>query len=229
VPEIRSYQPRDRDAVYDICVRTADAGGDARGRYSTDELMGDLFAGPYLHLEPSLAHVLDDGGRAVGYVLGTADTAAFAERYAAEWIPHLGDRYPAPPPPPRDHEQDMVALHHDPQRMVLPELRDYPAHLHIDLLPGYQGRGYGRGLIARFLAGCGAPGLHVAMVTANVRARGFYDRLGFEVLPVADPGPLTYLGVTLQGSPPRTDSSSRHASEAPSAMAPSMKSGSKNR
>jgi hypothetical protein len=32
------------------------------------------------------------------------------------------------------------------------------------------------------------------MVTTNTPARAFYDRLGFHVVPVPDPGPLTYLG-----------------------------------
>jgi hypothetical protein len=45
-PTIRRYEDRDHDAVYDICVRTADAGGDARGKYRSDDLMPDLFAGP---------------------------------------------------------------------------------------------------------------------------------------------------------------------------------------
>ena len=49
---IRRYEDGDHDAVYDICVRTADAGGDARGKYSSDDLMPDLFAGPYVFLEP---------------------------------------------------------------------------------------------------------------------------------------------------------------------------------
>jgi hypothetical protein len=31
---IRCYDDEDHDAVYDICVRTADAGGDARRRSS---------------------------------------------------------------------------------------------------------------------------------------------------------------------------------------------------
>ncbi|GAB3357101.1 GNAT family N-acetyltransferase [Micromonospora halotolerans] len=91
----------------------------------------------------------------------------------------------------------MIALHHHPERMLLPELAGYPAHLHIDLLPSHQGRGHGRRLLETFLAAAaraGAPALHVGMVTANVRARGFYDRLGFHVIPVPDPGPLTYLG-----------------------------------
>jgi ribosomal protein S18 acetylase RimI-like enzyme len=196
VPEIRPYRPADLPAVYDICVRTADAGEDARGRYSTDDLMGDLFAGPYVHLEPELAFVLDDGGTAVGYVVGTADTAAFVKRYRDEWIPLLGDKYRMPPPAPRTAEQDMVALHFLPERMIVPELADHPAHLHIDLLPPYQGRGHGRRLIDAFAGAARrrASAVHLGMLTANVRARGFYDRLGFEVLPVPDPGPLTYLG-----------------------------------
>jgi hypothetical protein len=37
------------------------------------------------------------------------------------------------------------------------------------------------------------------MVTANTSARAFYDGLGFHVIPVRDPGPLTYLGLTLSG------------------------------
>ena len=45
---IRPYRPSDHAAVYDVCVRTADVGGDARGKYHSDDLMPDLFAGPYL-------------------------------------------------------------------------------------------------------------------------------------------------------------------------------------
>ena len=197
MPEIRLYRASDRAALYDICVRTADAGGDARGQYSNDDLMGDLFAGPYAHLEPRLTFVLDDGERVVGYIVGTADTAAFVKRYTAEWIPLVGDKYPVPPPPPRTPEQDMVALHFWPERMLVPETAGYPAHLHIDLLPEVQGRGFGRKLMNAFLGGAaaaGATGAHLAMLTVNVKARGFYDRLGFHQLAVPDPGPLTYLG-----------------------------------
>jgi GNAT superfamily N-acetyltransferase len=196
-PAIRRYRPGDHAAVYDICVRTADAGGDARGQYHTDDLMPDLFAGPYLYLEPELAFVLDDGWRAVGYVIGTSDTAAFVEEYRQRWIPRLAGRYPRPPEPPRTRDERMIASHYWPERMLLPELNDYPAHLHIDLLPDYQGAGHGRRLIATFLAAAaaaGAPAVHVGMLTVNTRSRGFYDRLGFQPIPVPDPGPLTYLG-----------------------------------
>ena len=62
---IRPYRESDNAAVYDVCVRTAEAGGDARGKYRSDDLMPDLFAGPYVFLEPDFAFVLDDGQLAV--------------------------------------------------------------------------------------------------------------------------------------------------------------------
>jgi hypothetical protein len=34
VPPIRPARPDDRAAVYEICLRTGDAGGDARGRFA---------------------------------------------------------------------------------------------------------------------------------------------------------------------------------------------------
>jgi len=65
-PVIRRYRAADLGAVYDICVRTVDSGADAGGKYRSDDLMPDLFAGPYVFLEPDFAFVLDDGHRAAG-------------------------------------------------------------------------------------------------------------------------------------------------------------------
>ncbi|HEY0695785.1 MAG TPA: hypothetical protein VGD71_42950, partial [Kribbella sp.] len=53
------------------------------------------------------------------------------------------------------------------------------------------------------IAGVAAP--HVGMVTANRKARPFYDRLGFHVINVinvADAGPLTYLGLNINDQEP---------------------------
>jgi len=194
-PVIRRCRDSDRDAVYDVCVRTADAGGDARGRYRSDDLMGDLFAGPYLYLEPDCSFVLDDGQRAVGYVLGTPDTAAFVRACRERWVPRLASRYPAPPDPPVTPEDQMLALGRQPELMLWPGLAEYPAHLHIDLLPGFQGQGHGRRLMETFYAAAaaaGAGGVHVAVMAANVPAQGFYRRLGFTR--IGDIGDVIYLG-----------------------------------
>src|SRR5512140_1157776 len=105
---VRPYRPDDLDAVYDICVRTADSGADVRGRYRSDLLMGDLFAAPYVTADPGLAFVLDDGGRAVGYVVATGDTAAFVAWYRAVWIPATAGRCPPPADPPRTPDDEML-------------------------------------------------------------------------------------------------------------------------
>jgi ribosomal protein S18 acetylase RimI-like enzyme len=198
-PVIRRYRDPDHDAVYDICVRTADAGGDARGHYSTDDLMGDLFAGPYLCLEPDFAFVLDtrhDGEhRAVGYVVGTPDTAAYVRSCRERWIPQLAARYPVPPEPPLTPEDEMLALGYQPELMLWPGLAEYPAHLHIDLLPAFQGQGHGRQLMETFYAAAaaaGATGVYVAVMTSNLLAQGFYRRLGFTHL--EDLGDVVCLG-----------------------------------
>jgi ribosomal protein S18 acetylase RimI-like enzyme len=187
--QIRPYRPGDLADVYDVCVRTADGGGDARGQYSTDDLMPDIFAGPYVQLEPEHAFVLDDGTRVVGYVIATSDSARFARRYRDEWIPSLGKKYRRPPTPATTAEDRLLALHFDPDRMVAAEVAAYPAHLHIDLLPQSQGQGLGRRLIETLLdalAAEGVPGVHLVMASSNVKARAFYDRLGFTE--VAVPG-----------------------------------------
>ncbi len=202
---IRPYRDTDLRAVYDVCVRTADAGGDARGIYHSDDLMPDLFACPYVFLEPDFAFVLDDGERAVGYVLGTPDTAAFVRAYRERWIPHLDGRYPEPPEyrdppdPAPSRDDEMIALHYRPERLLWPGLDAYPAHLHIDLLPPFQGAGHGRALMETFYAAAaqaGAPGVHLTVLAANTRALGFYAHLGWRRLEPAQPGEsaVVYLG-----------------------------------
>jgi GNAT superfamily N-acetyltransferase len=192
-PIIRAYRPADLDAVYDICVRTGYAGQDARGRHSDDRLLGEVWAAPYVTLEPEIAHVLDDGsGRSIGYVIGTADTPRFARRYRDEWIPATKGRFGDDP-----RDRDLLAAHLDPERMLLPELADHPAHLHIDLLPEAQGRGFGRALMMAFLNGLRAAGVervHLGMEPHNSGARAFYHRMGFVRIPVTSMADVTYLG-----------------------------------
>jgi ribosomal protein S18 acetylase RimI-like enzyme len=193
---VRPYEPFDRTDVYDVCARTADGGGDARGQYSDDHLMPDIYAGPYLHLEPELAFVLDDGNRAVGYVLGTADTHRWAAEYRRRWLPIVAPRYPRADAPGTMQERLVDTLHH-PEQAVHEGLAGYPAHLHIDLLPAHQGNGHGRELVRVFLAALaarGVPAVHLGMASSNVQARAFYDRLGFHELSVAEPG-VTFLGI----------------------------------
>ena len=195
-PFIRPYRPSDRGDVSEICLRTAAGGGDATGVYSDDMLMPEVFALPYVEYAPDLAFVVDDGrdGRALGYVLGVADTPAFVEWWMREWAPAFRARHPAPGPPtgsdPGFTEAQLIEAGTNPDRMLIAEVDEYPAHLHIDLLPELQGRGVGRRLIDMLravLAERGVRAVHLGMDAANTNARAFYDRLGFHELPSSRP------------------------------------------
>jgi ribosomal protein S18 acetylase RimI-like enzyme len=198
-PVIRRYRPEDREALFEICMRTGDAGGDARGVYQDQELLPDLFAAPYVTLEPDLAFVVDDGDGAVGYVLGTSDTERYVRDLRAKWLPEATLRHPLPGGEPGTPDALMTEFLHHPESMIRPELADYPAHLHIDLLPGYQGRGFGRALLTTLFAAlnkAGAQQVHLVMSPANTGARAFYDRIGFHEITVPDAAMLTFLGRT---------------------------------
>jgi ribosomal protein S18 acetylase RimI-like enzyme len=184
---IRRYRDSDWAAVYDVCVETAHAGQGVRGRYSTDDLLPDTVAGPYLFLEPEHAYVLDNGERAVGYIIGTASTAGFVAAYQERWLPRLRARYqPSSGPPVTEEEHRLDVMFH-PERWLLPELAPHPAHLHINLLADYRGSGHGRELMNMFLASvaaAGAASCYLAVRQVNVNARRFYSKLGWRPIEV---------------------------------------------
>jgi ribosomal protein S18 acetylase RimI-like enzyme len=189
---IRPYRPGDLDALYRICLQTADNGQDATALYDDPRLPGHLYAAPYGLFEPSLAFVAEDAGGVGGYVVAALDSLAFAELLASQWWPGLRGRYPEPPaeiPPGRWTPQQHAAyrIHHPWGTSAV--ARQYPSHLHIDLLPRLQGGGHG-GRLIRTLTGAlraqGSAGLHLHAGLANQRAAGFYRHVGFAEYPAAE-------------------------------------------
>ncbi len=78
-----------------------------------------------------------------------------------------------------------------PERMLLPALAPHPAHLHIDLLPGYQRGGHGRAMVGMFLASVAAAGArscHLMVRPGNTGALLFYAKTGWQRLEIDSPG-----------------------------------------
>lgn len=191
MPHIRRYRETDRADVAEICLKTGDGGADATGMHGSDELLADIFALPYVDLEPETAFVVDTGERVSGYIVAVADTRAFIDRYRREWLPAFAEKYRSLKP------SDMLDVGLKPERMIIDELDEYPAHLHIDLLPDLQGQGMGRLLMRTLLAELrerGVPGVHLGVSPSNTNAQAFYQRLGFEPLP-SDAGAGSLLGI----------------------------------
>lgn len=190
---IRPFHPNDLDALYEICLRTGAAGRDATDLVDDPRLFGELFAAPYGVFEQEHAFVLDDCGRAVGYVLGALDTTGFEARCEADWWPALRERHPLRPDGARLDDLLIHLIHH---RSVPPAevLGPYPSHLHIDLLAGAQAGGWGRRMMATLLDSLradGSPGVHWGVSSGNTRAISFYRHLGHREVAV-DPSIHTF-------------------------------------
>lgn len=194
---IRPARPSDRDALYRICLETADSGADATHIYADPLLVGHIYAGPYLAHAPDFAFVLEAGGQACGYVIGAPDTRAFETALEREWWPALRAQYADPtaiPAAARTPDQRLAQLIHHPHTAPPSLLDAYPSHLHIDLLPRGQGGGNGRRMMERLLTAlreAGSPGVHLGVGGRNTRAIGFYRHLGFETLSQGTGGSLT--------------------------------------
>ncbi|RME92107.1 MAG: GNAT family N-acetyltransferase [Verrucomicrobia bacterium] len=199
---LRRARPGDRDACYRVCLLTGDAGRDASALFPDDpDALGNLFVGPYLALEPELAFVLEDDEGVCGYVLGALDTPTFYRRMEEEWLPPLRARHPRPVGPREQWTEAQKIYHefHEPDFHFPPAFAPYPSHLHIDLLPRAQGRGWGRRMmehLMRELAARGSPGVHLGLSARNDRAWRFYRKLGFEELEriTTDDGGVIYMG-----------------------------------
>ena len=180
---IRPVEPTDLAALYEVGLRTGHAGEDATELFDDPRLLGEVYVGPYVMLEEGIGFTLvDEAGLPAGYVLGAVDTRRFEEAAEEKWWPPLRERYPEPEQDPATADEEMIALIHHPELASDEVVAEYPAHLHIDLLPHIQGRGVGRTMMDRLfeeLRSRGVPGVHLGADPQNVRAIGFYEHLGF--------------------------------------------------
>ncbi len=178
IPRIRPATPADETQIARICLLTGADGGDAAGRFGDDTALADVYATPYLYCPSCFVWVVDVGGEARGYVVAAADTVAFQRWFTDEWWPERGPLHPAR----TDGDAWLLPAAADPERCLSDAVDEYPAHLHIDLLPELQGDGWGRRLIDTLLAQLaehGVPGVHLVAPRTNAAAQAFYPKVGF--------------------------------------------------
>jgi hypothetical protein len=131
---IRPVRPADREALFDICLKTADSGTDGTALFSDPKLPGYVWAVPYATLEPDFAFVLTRDDHPIGYVIAAPDTAAFERRLETEWWPGVR-RAVADLTPRLPLDANALAHINTPEADDPARLADYPAHLHINILP----------------------------------------------------------------------------------------------
>ena len=181
--KIRPYEESDHDMVYEICLKTGNSGKGAEDLHEDPLILGHIYAGPYITLEPESAFILEDEKGSCGYIIGALDTQLFFNKLNSDWLPNLQKKYKDPTEDSKPWNKDEKCIHllfHPETPLDLP---DYPSHLHIDLLTRARGQGLGKIMMDHFLKNLkdrGSKGLYLGLGNKNQRAYNFYKKYGLK-------------------------------------------------
>lgn len=177
------YTPVYKEAIRAIHMATASEKARTDRRHGRFSLL--MYCDEYLDHETAFV-LLDENDTPAGYILCAENASAWAENMKpyAEEIISLGAPYDA-----------RVKTQIEEYRMAE---KEYPAHLHIDILEQYTGQHGGSILMNALLdhlKKVNCPGVCLGVSRANERAFGFYRHFGFEILAEEEGG--WFLGLKL--------------------------------
>lgn len=171
---IRKYEEKDRKDVHFICHNSE--GPEEAPDYMTGLFYHNTFCNYYLDHEPYNCFVLDNDGKAVGYIICAENFDKFKEIFDRDYLP-LSDSF-------GEGRYDWASTAYKPQEKFKDE---YPAHLHIDILPEYQRMGMGGKLIetlCNHLSRKGVAGVCLTCGPRNEKAMNFYKKRNFTLLSI---------------------------------------------
>lgn len=171
-PEIKvhKYEEREYQQVQEVCIATGQS-----GIFEQKEMQGVLltaFCHYYIEQEPDNCFTALDEDKVVGYILCAENAGTWAANFQHIYT----------------EQQANSALNSFYQGLTEVPLRyaaEYPAHLHIDILPDYQRRGIGFKLmdtLVTHLKEKGVPGLMLSVAIDNEKGINFYKKYGFTIL-----------------------------------------------
>ncbi len=168
---IRKFENKDYENVQYVCLHSEEGHVDPP---DLQEFVLHTFCDYYIDNEPENCFVLDDDGKAVGYVICAENYDKYKQIFDEKYLPlnkHL------------DEGLYRWAVNSTVLQKKYKE--SFPAHLHIDLLPQYQRKGYGGKLINALFDHLKNKGVCGVMLTAgpqNETGVNFYKKYGFQLL-----------------------------------------------
>jgi len=178
---LRPAEAEDEDGIANVCLQTADNGQDASANFSRPDLPGLVWSTPYIVHSPQHCFVVETHNRIVGFIVTTTHSREFELWQRTYWWPEV-ERRLAGFVPTTSHDKEALDTIDFVKTPAPAYADDYPAHLHINLLPEGQGGGFGRRLIETAsdkLRQGGVKRLHLGVSFENLNAIGFYKALGF--------------------------------------------------
>ena len=186
---IRPYQVSDRSAVRQICLNTANRGQPLPTGGLDGQLVADLVTRYYTDIDSRWNWVAEERGQVIGYVTTALDTHAFRRAMAWRIAPVAVCRaiFRGLFFSPVFWNLAQVFVRRLGRNITphFPVPARYPAHLHINLMEGYRGRGVGERLIAATATQLTAQqisGVHATVRADNPGACRFFERMDFTAI-----------------------------------------------
>ncbi|NCA67126.1 MAG: GNAT family N-acetyltransferase [Clostridia bacterium] len=167
---VRGYQEKDQSATRNICVATAN--GFAVDTQKQKELLCLLFNDYYTENEQDTCFVAaNEKDEAVGYIIAARDFQEYKKLFKKYYMPKIYKL---------SFFQGLIrsiGLAYEGRVS-----KEYPAHLHIDILDGYQRMGLGHKLMNTLinrLKELGVKGVCLFVGAKNLKGISFYKKFGF--------------------------------------------------
>ncbi len=169
---IRPYEEKDKDNVRFICLNSD---GPCKAPKRWQNFILTTYCDYFIEKEGENCFVAaDENDKAIGYILCTENYDKFKEVFLKEYLPRI-KKY--------EFKYRKSAIK---STKIQEEYKaDFPAHLHIDILPGYQRMGLGHKLtnaLCKKLKAKGVTGVCLTVWKENKKGRSFYEKYGFTLL-----------------------------------------------
>ena len=185
---IRLYEPNDHQEVLRISADTAVFGEPVEAILEDRHIFCDAFTAYYTNFESEYVWVACVDDQVVGYLTGCVDTISQRRRIIRRSIIplvgriiqgkyHLGGK--------TFNYAKYMALGALRKEYPQVDLKQYPAHLHINVDGAMRGRGLGRRLMTAYLeqiSEMGVPGVFLDTTDFNEAACRLYEAIGFKLL-----------------------------------------------
>ena len=172
--KIIPYEEKYKEDVRNVCLNSdGPCDLDEKGKFYILNTFCDYF----IEQEGENCFVaVNENDRAVGYVICARDYDGYYKRFCEEYLPRFDV----------SATDDIEGARHSAD-MQGEFKNEYPAHLHIDVLPEYQRAGLGHRMVDALLALLREKGIKGVMLTTGVdneKGRGFYNKYGFTELKI---------------------------------------------
>lgn len=173
---IRHYEEKDKEKVRFICLNSE---GPCKMTPDERHFILTTYCDYFIEQEGRNCFVaVDENDDAIAYIICAENFDNYKETFLAEYPVRL--------------DENMRVWDGNAREMSLASFKlqekykkDFPAHLHIDVLPAHHRKGIGHQLVdalSAHLKAKGIPGVMLTVGGGNLRGQAFYKKYGFEHL-----------------------------------------------